>query len=62
MLIRFDCPACRQSHSFDMPETTIHMTCSRTHKTIRLRVTKGGDVKSQIVDGAETADSTSKDE
>jgi hypothetical protein len=52
MLIRFDCPACKQSHSFDMPETTVHMTCSRTHKVIQLRVTKGGDVKSAIVDGA----------
>jgi len=51
MLVRFDCPACGISHSFDMPETTIHMTCSRTHKTLKLRVTKGGDVKSQIVEG-----------
>jgi len=50
MLIRFDCPACGGSHSFDMPETTIHMTCSRTHKCLELRVTKGGDVKSAIVD------------
>jgi len=50
MLVRFDCPACEQSHSFDMPETTVHMTCSRTHKTMELRLTKGGDVKIQIVD------------
>jgi hypothetical protein len=50
MLIRFDCPACGGSHSFDMPETTIHMTCSRTHKCLQLRVTKGGDVKAAIVD------------
>jgi len=50
MLIRFDCPACGGSHSFDMPETTIHMTCSRTHKCLQLRLTKGGDVKSAIVD------------
>ena len=49
MLVRFDCPACEQSHSFDMPETTIHMTCSRTHKTMELRLTKGGDVKIKIV-------------
>jgi len=56
MLIRFDCPACKQSHSFDMPETTIHMTCSRTHKTLQLRVTKGGDVKSAIVDGVSNTD------
>ncbi len=50
MLVRFDCPACGGSHSFDMPETTIHMTCSRTHKTLELRLTKGGDVKTAIVD------------
>lgn len=50
MLIRFDCPACGASHSFDMPETTIHMTCSRTHKTLKLRVTPGGDVRSSVVD------------
>lgn len=49
MLIRFDCPACGGSHSFDMPETTIHMTCSRTHQCLQLRVTKGGDVKAAIV-------------
>lgn len=48
MLVRFDCPACGGSHSFDMPETTIHMTCSRTHKVLRLRVTAGGDVRSAI--------------
>jgi hypothetical protein len=52
MLVRFDCPACGISHSFDMPETTIHMTCSRTRKTLKLRVTKGGDCKAEIVDGA----------
>lgn len=51
MLVRFDCPACGISHSFDMPETTIHMTCSRTHKVLELRLTKGGDVKSRIVEG-----------
>ena len=50
MLVRFDCPACGGSHSFDMPETTIHMTCSRTRKPLELRVTKGGDVRSAIVD------------
>ena len=50
MLVRFDCPACGLSHSFDMPETTIHMTCGRTHKVLELRLTKGGDVKPRIVD------------
>jgi hypothetical protein len=37
-----------------MPETTIHMTCSRTHQVMELRVTKGGDVKAAIV-GAQGA-------
>ena len=50
MLVRFDCPACKRSHSFDMPATTIHMTCSTTHEALELRVTKGGDVKVAIVD------------
>ena len=50
MLVRFDCPPCGRSHSFDMPETTIHMTYSRTHKALELRLTKGGDVKSKVVD------------
>ncbi|MCH9002065.1 MAG: hypothetical protein IIC02_05775 [Planctomycetes bacterium] len=49
MLVRFDCPACGGSHSFDMPETTIHMTCSRTRQVLQLRLTKGGDVKSKVV-------------
>jgi len=61
MLIRFDCPACKQSHSFDMPETTIHMTCSRTHKVIQLRLTKGGDVNSAIVNGPDKP-ASAKDE
>ena len=49
MLVRFDCPACGGSHSFDMPETAIHMTCSRMRKTLSLRLTKGGDVRASIV-------------
>lgn len=49
MLVRFDCPACKRSHSFDMPTTTIHMTCSTTHEALELRLTKGGDVKATIV-------------
>lgn len=32
-----------------MPETTIHMTCARTHRAMRLKVTKGGDVRAAIV-------------
>lgn len=51
MLVRFTCPACKGSHSFDMPETTIHMTCSKTHKVIELRLTAGGDIKSAVVEG-----------
>ncbi len=54
MLVRFDCPACGGSHSFDMPETTIHMTCGRTHKALRVRLTKGGDVRTEIVNTSET--------
>ena len=53
MLVRFDCPACHGSHSFNMPETTISMTCSRTHKVLELRLTQGGDVRTRILDGAE---------
>ena len=58
MLVRFDCPACGGSHSFDMPETEIHMTCSVTHKVIKLRVTPGGDIKSEVVPDDRTADET----
>ena len=35
-----------------MPETTISMTCSRTHKVLELRLTQGGDVRSKILDGS----------
>lgn len=38
-----------------MPETSIHMTCSRTHKTVRIRLTGGGDVKSSVVEEGEQA-------
>lgn len=54
MLVRFDCPACDRSHSFDMPETTVHMTCSTTREVLELRLTKGGDVKTSIVCNGET--------
>lgn len=56
MLVRFDCPACHGSHSFDMPETTIHMTCSRTHKVLELRLTGGGDVRFKVLDGSNGED------
>lgn len=61
MLVRFDCPACDASHSFDMPETTIHMTCSQTHKALQLRLTKGGDVRAVIVSAAEDPTGKSRD-
>ena len=62
MMVRFTCPACKQSHTLDMPETTVHMTCSRTSQTLQLRVTKGGDVKAAIVNGAASAASGDADE
>ena len=46
-----------------MPETTIAMTCSRTHKVLELRLTQGGDVRSKILDGAqETGTEESEEE
>lgn len=56
MLIRFECPACKGSHVFDMPETTIHMTCSKTAKAIQVRVTSGGDVRAFVVEDEKAAD------
>lgn len=57
MQVRFTCPACKGSHVLDMPETTIHMTCSRTGKHLSLKLGLGGEVKARIVTdevGAET--------
>ena len=62
MLVRFDCPACGGSHSFDMPETVIHMTCGRTHKAMQLKLTKGGDVRATIVNGGAPASVPAADE
>jgi hypothetical protein len=45
-----------------MPETTIAMTCSRTHKVLELRLTQGGDVRTRILDGAEGAKSDESEE
>lgn len=59
MLVRFDCPACKGSHSFDMPETTIHMTCSVTGEVIELRLTAGGDVKAAVLGAPKRKPSTS---
>lgn len=36
------------------------MTCSRTHKVLEIRVTKGGDVKSRVVEGDESTLKTAK--
>lgn len=49
MQVRFTCPACKHSHVLDMPETTIHMTCSRTGKALELVLGLGGEVKSRII-------------
>jgi hypothetical protein len=49
MQVRFTCPACKQSHVLDMPETTIYMTCSQTAKALQLRLGLGGEVKATIV-------------
>ncbi|HWL93042.1 MAG TPA: hypothetical protein VNT79_05875 [Phycisphaerae bacterium] len=49
MQVRFTCPACHQSHVLDMPETTIHLTCSLTGKLLELRLVGGGEVKSKIL-------------
>ncbi len=50
MQVRFECPACNGTHVFDMPETTIHMTCAKTGKVLQLRLTSGGDVRPTVVD------------
>lgn len=49
MLVRFECPACKGSHIFDMPETTIHMTCASTARVVELKLTTGGDVRAVLV-------------
>ena len=33
----------------DMPETTIHMTCADSGKTLELRLTAGGDMRSAVI-------------
>lgn len=49
MNVRFLCPACGGHHVLDMPETTIHMTCSASNATLRLRLGGGGDVKAEVL-------------
>ena len=60
MLVRFTCPSCGRTHSFDMPETTIHMTCGRTGQSVELRLTPGGDVKSRLLGEEGSAATTDK--
>jgi hypothetical protein len=62
MQVRFDCPACKTSHVIDMPETTIHLTCSRTGKHLELRLVGGGEVKSRIVSEQEAAEENAESE
>jgi hypothetical protein len=50
MLTRFKSPACNGHHVYDMPETTVFATCSRTGKTLQLRLGLGGDVKATLYD------------
>jgi len=45
------------SHVLDMPETTIHLTCSRTGTPLMLKLGLGGEVKATIV-GAKGAAAT----
>ncbi|MEE9294810.1 MAG: hypothetical protein V3W34_07615 [Phycisphaerae bacterium] len=54
MLIRFECPACNGTHIFDMPETTIHMTCATTGRVLEVRVTAGGDVRCKVLNEENT--------
>lgn len=49
MQVRFTCPACKESHVLDMPETTVHMTCSKTGRHLELRLVGGGEVKAKVV-------------
>lgn len=51
MRIRFKCPACGRQHVMSMPESVvIHMTCPYGNATVKIRVTNGLDVRSEVVD------------
>ncbi|MCG8403861.1 MAG: hypothetical protein MI923_01555 [Phycisphaerales bacterium] len=56
MQVRFQCPACKQSHVLDMPESTIHMTCSQTGKLLELVLGISGEVKPRILEGDDSRD------
>lgn len=62
MQVRFQCPACKGAHVFDMPETTIHMTCGKTGKSLELRLGVGGDVKARVIGQDEDEDTGTEDE
>lgn len=61
MQVRVECPACGGNHVFDMPEGTVHMTCSRTHRVIECRLTPGGDVKTRLLDGEPSPDESTEE-
>jgi predicted RNA-binding Zn-ribbon protein involved in translation (DUF1610 family) len=63
MQVRFSCPKCKKTHITDIPETTVHMTCTACGSTLRLRLTPGGDVKTAVIgdDGVEVAASDAQD-
>jgi len=50
--VRFECPACKQTHMIDIPETRIplHMTCGQTGIAMEIRLTKSFEVKVSVVE------------
>lgn len=60
MQVRFTCPACNESHVLDMPETTVHMTCSKTGKTLEMRLVGGGEVKARVLGDKEEQEQATK--
>ena len=55
MQIRFKCPECGGQHVTSIPDSaTVHMACGNA--TIRIRLTKGLDVKSDIIRRSEVID------
>lgn len=62
MQIRFKCPACGRQHVMSMPESAvIHMACPYGNATVKIRVTNGLDVKSEVVDAMPAAPPESVD-
>lgn len=55
MQTRFLCPACKSHHVLNMPETTIHITCSKTGRHLRLDLGVGGEPQvTLLTDDGET--------